>query len=107
MLVNELYDKDEDGFLSGSDERNFLVNREEINKGEIEITVSSSGNEEVGFELRGFNLTNDEPVKKVKSGNSRKKVIWKVRVASPDKPWVAVVVQNGDLSTMQEIHSVF
>jgi len=87
---------------------NYSVSKRIVDKGEIEITVSATGKGMKKFELRGFNISIENPVRTIQMGGKRQEVIrWKVQVSSSNRPWIAVVIANDELSTMQEIHSVF
>ncbi|MEN8156251.1 MAG: glycoside hydrolase family 9 protein [Bacteroidota bacterium] len=79
-----------------------------LKDGEIEFTLLCKGSGEAKVELRGFNLQIDSPVKSIQFKKEKlKKVRWKVRVDSPGKPWIALVVINDDLSTAKEVGSVY
>jgi len=54
--------------------------------------------------LRSENLVVDRPSRTiVQSATGSGIVEWKARVATPNAPWVAVVVPDGDVSRRREV----
>ena len=90
--------------LDFSNSLDYSVSTKDLDHGGIEITVSASGKGKVKFELRGFNVSIGHPVQTVQlTGNKQEVLRWKAEVSSANKPWIAVVIANDDLSTKKEI----
>ena len=68
------------------------------------IKVSARGNGSHRFALRVENLTlnGTEQELSLRPGGAGT-LEWRARIASPDTPWVAVVVPDGDLSLRKEV----
>jgi len=106
MLVSEIYDTEpKNASLLNDKDLDFSISKKLLRNGKIEISVSAVGNSEVYFELRGFNLETGQANKKVKFDQNQKETInWKVKPASSNRPWIAVVIANNDMSTKKEIY---
>jgi len=85
----------------------FSVVKKSLGNGKIRITVSAVGTGRTKFELRSFNLVSKKLIQTVQLEGKPKKISWEAQVVSSDKPWVAVVITNDDLSTREEISSVW
>jgi hypothetical protein len=71
--------------------------------GEVTLRVTSK-TEGARFAVRADNLTISAAPKTVTARGGRPATLeWKARVLSPDGPWIAVVVPDGDLSRRREV----
>jgi hypothetical protein len=83
---------------------NFSVSAEAHKDGNMSITVTARGIGKHRFSIRSVNLTGAEGGKDAAlSGAGAKTIEWRVRVASEDAPWVAVVIPDGQLDRRKEV----
>jgi hypothetical protein len=86
----------------------FKVSSQDARNGEIVLQVSATGAGDHTFAIRTDNLSLSQlSVQGVHltSGTSNE-IIWHARVISPETPWVAVIVPDGDLSRRTELNGV-
>lgn len=76
-----------------------LAGREEAG-GRVSITATVRGPTRRELALRGHNLEVDAPSKTVEPGAS---ATWSARVVRPEAPWVAVVVPDGDVTSLRDL----
>jgi hypothetical protein len=69
------------------------------------LRVSAEGGGEHTFSIRMENLTVPEPVQqKVSLAAGRgKDLVWRAHIISPETPWVALIIPDGDLSRRMEV----
>jgi hypothetical protein len=74
-------------------------------KGEVTIRVVPKDSRVRTFTLRAENLALDRPTKTVTVRAGLPTTLeWKTR-ATPDAPWVAVVIPDGDVSRRREVRT--
>ena len=83
----------------------FSVKKNVSTNGEIEIEVLATGNGKTKFELRGFNFNviGDIIMEVNLKNNAEIKFSWKGIIRSTNKPFVAVVIANNDITNMKEV----
>jgi hypothetical protein len=82
----------------------FTVSSVTAPNGGVTIRLTASGSGTHTFSLRAEHLVVDRPSRTVTlRAGSPTVVEWRGRAASPDAPWVAVVVPDGDVSRRREV----
>ena len=83
----------------------FAVSSERAAEDEFVIRVSASGAGNHSFAIRTENLVlSGEPTQAVHLySGTPKEIVWHVRVASRNTPWVALIVPDGDLNKRAEL----
>lgn len=72
-------------------------------RGDVSIELRAVGDGTHTFELRTDNLNVSQRSKTLTlQGGGVEKVVWTGAVASPEAPWVAVIVPNGDITERRE-----
>jgi hypothetical protein len=73
--------------------------------GEITIQVNARGRGRSRFELRCAHLTADQPSRELDlDPDQARGLSWRCRRSSPNQPWVAVVIPDGNVSARCELH---
>ena len=83
----------------------FKVTSQDLAPNEVIFRVSAEGAGHHTFTMRSDNLALNEPGEQeinLTSGGVRE-VVWHAHVASPNTPWVAVVIPDGSLSERREV----
>jgi hypothetical protein len=83
----------------------FKVTSQDLAPNEVILRVSAEGAGHHTFTMRSDNLALNEPGEQeinLTSGGVRE-VVWHAHVASPNTPWVAVVIPDGSLSERREV----
>jgi hypothetical protein len=83
----------------------FKVTYQDVGHNEVVLRVSGQGGGPHSFVVRSDNLTLKEPTKQeitFTSGNTGE-VVWHTQVVSPEMPWVAVIIPDGDQSERREV----
>lgn len=82
----------------------YEVSPRSTDKGEVIIRLEAMGNGRHRFFFRTDNLTltREENVLELKPG-SRGSVEWRCLITNPDRPWVGVIIPDGDLSQRKEV----
>jgi hypothetical protein len=85
----------------------FSVSKESAADGRITIRIKADGEGSHRFNLRSYNLNLDRTEQTVKlSPISSKKLTWSGQLISPNQPWSAVIVPDGNLADRREIFGV-
>jgi hypothetical protein len=68
----------------------------------IRVTVRGDGTHDLALRAEGLDVR--EPVRRVTLRPGRPATVeWTARAASPDVPWVAVVIPDGDAARRREV----
>jgi hypothetical protein len=83
----------------------FKVTYQSVPNNDIIVRLEASGEGDHAFSIRSENLVlSDSAVQKVHlTAGSNKEVLWRAHVVSPEAPWVAVVVPDGELNERAEV----
>jgi hypothetical protein len=83
----------------------FKVSSENVGNNEVVVRISAEGSGNHSFAIRTDNLTLQEPAtQKIDlTGAKGGQAVWHARIASPQSPWVAVVVPDGALDQRREV----
>jgi hypothetical protein len=83
----------------------FKVTSEPAPKNEIVVRVQASGAGDHAFSIRSDNLVMSNPaVQKVHlTAGSKNEVVWRSHLISPETPWVAVIVPDGEMNERAEV----
>ncbi len=86
----------------------FRVLSQDVRQNEIVLRVSASGAGDHTFAVRSDNLSLSQPsVQSIHlTPGGKKEIIWHARVVSPETPWVALVIPDGDLRRRTEVNGV-
>jgi len=81
----------------------FTLSQQTSADGSVSITLATS-RQEGGFALRTWNLeAGRKPTEKTEQQRNQRIVTWQTKMTALDKPWVAVVVVDNDLSQCKDI----
>jgi hypothetical protein len=68
------------------------------------VRLEASGAGDHAFSIRSDNVVLSDPaVQNVHLTGSKKEVVWRAHVVSPEIPWVAVVVPDGEMQERAEV----
>jgi hypothetical protein len=83
----------------------FTVSSQTAARNDITVRVSAKGAGDHSFSIRSDNLVLSQPaVQNIHLGSgTTQEVVWRARVVSPETPWVALVIPDGDLSKRAEV----
>jgi len=91
--------------LRGDHVFDFKVTFQDLGHNDVILRVSAEGAGHHSFAVRSDNLILKQPGKQeidLPSGNAQE-TVWHAHVVSPDTPWVAVVIPDGNLTDRREI----
>jgi len=83
----------------------FKVTSQRAPKNAIVVRLEASGAGDHAFSIRSDNLALSDPaVQSVHlTAGGNKEVVWRAQVVSPETPWVAVVVPDGEMNEREEV----
>jgi len=86
----------------------FKVSSLDAGQHEITVRIAVTGGGDHNFSIRSDNLaiSDAEPQSVHLASGITKEIVWHARVSSPETPWVALVVPDGNLSKRTEITGV-
>ena len=83
----------------------FKVTSRPAPKSDIVVRLEASGAGDHAFSIRSDNLVLPDPTMQNVhlSAGSKKEFVWRAHVVSPETPWVAVVVPDGEMNERVEV----
>jgi Glycosyl hydrolase family 9/Cellulase N-terminal ig-like domain len=83
----------------------FKVSSQPAPRNELVVRIEASGAGDHSLSIRSDNLVVSDPsVQNVRlTSGIKKEVLWRARVVSPETPWVAVIVPDGELNERAEL----
>jgi hypothetical protein len=85
----------------------YTVSQETIAPGKIRINIAVQGKGKVQFDMRGWNI---QAGKKIQNSvileDKPLNLVWEASVTDTKKPWVAVIIPDGKINEMKEIHEI-
>lgn len=85
----------------------YSVSNETIAPGKIRINITVQGKGRVQFDMRGWNIQAGKKIQNtVLLEDKAVKLVWEATIIDSKKPWVAVIIPDGQLKEMKEIHEI-
>jgi len=83
----------------------FKITSQPAPKNDVVVRLGPRGAGDHAFSIRSDNLVLSDPaVQNIHlTAGSKKEVLWRAHVVSPETPWVAVVVPDGEMNERAEV----
>ncbi len=82
----------------------FDVSATQTSEETVEITVTALGKGNHKFAIRGWNLSMEKPEQTLEiEGTPPKKLVWTAKINSLNRPWIAVIIPDGNIKAKTEL----